>query len=96
MGALFLPEIDDGSHDGGDIRDATASDTDSDARSRLEPAGESGCAQLAMQVGGDVGDGAVWKMLLNTNKPRELHAYRINPSGRGAGTGALGGGTRSA
>lgn len=78
--ALRFPEVDDGSHDSRDVRDASATHTERDARPRLDARTESGCLQFAPNRIADVGNFVIRKMLANGNQPGKLHVFRIRAS----------------
>src|SRR5207244_6850195 len=61
--SLVLKELRHVAHDGGDVVDAAAAGSDGDARSGFHAPGESGTGKLLVNLGGDVGNASVRKLL---------------------------------
>ena len=61
--SLPFPVIDHVAHDGGDIVNAAAADTDADARAGLQTGGESTGGKLLTHFGGNVRNLPVRKLL---------------------------------
>ena len=71
--ARVLPILHRAAHDGGDIVDAAAADADGDARAGLQPRGEIGCRKLVFDLGGDIGNAAAGKFLLDDKQAWKRH-----------------------
>ena len=65
--------IDHRADDGREVGDASAADADGDARAGFEIGAELGCCEFAGDRAGDVGEGAVGKVLPDGDESGERH-----------------------
>jgi len=77
LGSVFLPEIDGGFGDAGDVGNATAADADSDACAFGDTLDNVGGRKLLADAVFDVRDGAIGERLFGADEPWKVHVLRI-------------------
>jgi hypothetical protein len=77
MHPLIFPVPHHVAHDGGDIVDAAAADANGDTGTGFQPAGEGAAGKLLLDLGGNIGDTAIRKVLAYDQETGELHDTTI-------------------